>query len=103
MTQPASAAQRPRGSLARRMGLIAAAWIIVLLLGGGIALDRTLTSQVESNFDEQLEYILTAMISSAEIDPLGEVYFELRLGDQRFLEPGSGVYWQVSGGNSMPY
>ncbi|MEO0591807.1 MAG: HAMP domain-containing sensor histidine kinase, partial [Pseudomonadota bacterium] len=35
--------------------------------------------------------------------PLGEVYFELRLGDQRFLEPGSGVYWQVSGGNSMPY
>ncbi|MEL6737577.1 MAG: HAMP domain-containing sensor histidine kinase [Pseudomonadota bacterium] len=85
------------------MGLIAAAWITILLVGGGIALDRTLTSQVENNFDEQLEYILTAMISSAEIDPLGEVYFELRLGDQRFLEPGSGVYWQVSGGSSMPY
>ncbi|MEO0871182.1 MAG: histidine kinase, partial [Pseudomonadota bacterium] len=80
VTQPASDTQRPRGSLARRMGLIAAAWITVLLVGGGIALDRTLTSQVESNFDEQLEYILTAMISSAEIDPLGEVYFELRLG-----------------------
>ena len=85
------------------MGFIAAAWIIVLLLGGGLALDRTLTNQVENNFDEQLEYILTAMISSAEIDPLGEVYFELRLGDQRFLEPGSGVYWQVSGGTSIPY
>ncbi|MDY7097070.1 MAG: HAMP domain-containing sensor histidine kinase [Pseudomonadota bacterium] len=92
-----------RGSLARRMGLIAAGWIIVLLLGGGIALDRTLTAQVEDNFDEQLEYILTAMIASAEIDPLGEVYFNLRLGDQRFLEPGSGVYWQVSGGESLPY
>jgi signal transduction histidine kinase len=97
------AEQRPRGSLARRMGLIATGWIIVLLLGGGIALDRTLTAQVENNFDEQLEYILTAMISSAEIDPLGEVYFELRLGDQRFLEPGSGIYWQVSGGDSLPY
>ncbi|MEM9312052.1 MAG: HAMP domain-containing sensor histidine kinase, partial [Pseudomonadota bacterium] len=72
-------------------------------LGGGLALDRTLTAQVEDSFDEQLEYILTAMISSAEIDPLGEVYFELRLGDQRFLEPGSGVYWQVSGGTSIPY
>ncbi|MDJ0977149.1 MAG: HAMP domain-containing sensor histidine kinase [Erythrobacter sp.] len=85
------------------MGLIATGWIMVLLLGGGLALDRTLEGQVQDNFDEQLEYILTAMISSAEIDPLGDVYFELRLGDQRFLEPGSGVYWQVSGGSSLPY
>ncbi|MEO1489331.1 MAG: HAMP domain-containing sensor histidine kinase [Pseudomonadota bacterium] len=97
------AVAQPRASLARRMGLIATGWILVLLLGGGIALDRTLTSQVEDNFDEQLAYILTAMIASAEIDPFGEVYFNLRLGDQRFLEPGSGVYWQVSGGDSIPY
>ena len=100
---PQAEVAKPRASLARRMGLIATAWIIVLLLGGGIALDRTLVGQVQSNFDEQLEYILNAMISSAEIDPLGDVYFELRLGDQRFLEPGSGVYWQVSGGDSLPY
>ncbi|MGY6552502.1 MAG: sensor histidine kinase [Erythrobacter sp.] len=92
-----------RGSLARRMGLIAAAWISVLLLGGGIALERTLTVQVENNFDEQLEYILTAMIASAEIDPSGEVYFYRTLGDQRFLEPGSGLYWQISGGNYEPW
>jgi len=85
------------------MGFIAAGWISVLLLGGGIALDRTLTSQVENNFDEQLEYILTAMIASAEIDPFGEVFFQLRLGDQRFLEPGSGVYWQVTGDEFQPY
>ncbi len=100
-----SATSKPsrRGSLARRMGLIAAIWITVLLLGGGIALDRTLTNQVESSFDEQLEYILTAMIASAEIDPVGEVYFNLRLGDQRFLEPNSGLYYQVSGGTSIPY
>ena len=101
--QPAQERKRPRGSLARRMAFIATGWIIVLLLGGGIALDRTLTGQVQDNFDEQLEYILTAMIASAEIDPLGDVYFELRLGDQRFLTPGSGIYWQVSGGDSIPY
>lgn len=92
-----------RGSLARRMALIAAGWITVLLLGGGIALERTLTSQVEANFDEQLEYILTAMIASAEIDPSGEVYFYRTLGDQRFLEPGSGLYWQISGGDYQPW
>lgn len=85
------------------MGLIAAGWIFVLLLGGGIALERTLTTQVESNFDEQLNYILTAMIASAEIDASGEVYFYRTLGDQRFLEPGSGLYWQISGGDYEPW
>lgn len=91
-----------RASLARRMGLIAAGWIFVLLLGGGLALERTLTRQVEANFDEQLDYILTAMIASAEIDPFGEVWFYRALGDQRFLEPGSGLYWQISGGQFEP-
>ncbi len=85
------------------MGLIAAGWISVLLLGGGIALERTLTAQVEANFDEQLDYILTAMISSAEIDAFGEVNFYRTLGDQRFLEPGSGLYWQVSGAGHDPW
>ncbi len=94
---------QPRASLARRMGLIAAGWISVLLLGGGIALERTLTSQVEANFDEQLDYQLTAMIASAEIDASGEVWFYRTLGDQRFLEPGSGLYWQISGGNYEPW
>jgi len=92
--QPQSTRQ---GSLARRMGLTAAGWIAVLLLGGGLALDRTLTGLVERNFDEQLEYMLTAMVASAEIGPDGEVFFYRSLGDQRFLEPNSGLYWQISG------
>ncbi len=91
------------GSLARRMGLIAAGWIFMLLLVGGIALDRTLTSQVEQNFDNQLEYVLTALIASAEIDPQGDVYLYNELGDQRFFEPNSGVYWQVSGEGFAPF
>jgi signal transduction histidine kinase len=85
------------------MGLIAAGWIFILLLGGGLALERTLTAQVEANFDEQLDYQLTAMIASAEIDASGEVWFYRTLGDQRFLEPGSGLYWQISGGNFEPW
>jgi signal transduction histidine kinase len=76
---------------------IAALWIGVLLLAGGFALDRTLTNLVEKNFDDQLDYMLTAMIASAEIGPDGEVYFNRPLGDQRFLEPNSGLYWQISG------
>ncbi len=76
---------------------IAFAWILVLLLGGGIALDQTLTGLVTRNFDEQLGTTLTAMVTSAEVGPEGEIYFSRELGDQRFLEPGSGLYWQISG------
>jgi signal transduction histidine kinase len=85
------------GSLSRRMMIIAAGWITILLLLGGVALDRTLTNLVTRNFDNQLGYMLTAMIGSAEIGPDGEVFFNRPLGDQRFLEPNSGLYWQISG------
>lgn len=85
------------GSLARRMMLIAAGWIFILLLVGGVALERTLTSLVTRNFDEQLGYMLTGMVGSAEIGPDGEVFFNRPLGDQRFLEPNSGLYWQIRG------
>lgn len=85
------------GSLSQRMMLIAAGWITVLLLLGGLALDRTLTGLIIRNFDEQLGYMLTAMVGAAEIGPDGEVFFNRPLGDQRFLEPNSGLYWQISG------
>ncbi len=85
------------GSLSRRMMLIAAGWVSILLLLGGLALDRTLTGLVTRNFDDQLGYMLTAMVGSAEVGPDGEVFFNRPLGDQRFLEPNSGLYWQIKG------
>ncbi|WP_053556157.1 sensor histidine kinase [Sphingopyxis sp. 113P3] len=82
---------------------IAALWISVLLLGGGFALDRVLTGAITRNFDSGLEYVLIAMIRSSEIGPDGEVRLIQPLGDQRFLEPYSGLYWQISGGGQEPY
>jgi signal transduction histidine kinase len=76
---------------------IAAVWIMVLLTGGGFALDRVLTSAITTNFDDQLDYLLTSRVVSAELGPEGEVVFARELSDQRFLEPNSGLYWQVSG------
>ena len=90
------------GSLSRRMMLIAAGWITVLLLGGGVALDRTLSALITRQFDEQLNYTLTAMIASTEIGPEGEVYYNRPLGDQHFLEPNSGLYWQIDGPGHDP-
>lgn len=88
---------RHTGSLSRRMIGVAAAWIMILLTVGGIGLDRILVGAITENIDEQMEYVLTAMITSAEIGPDGEVFFNRPLGEQRFLEPNSGFYWQISG------
>ena len=105
-SQSASARRRAKthtGSLSQRMMMIAAVWIAILLLAGGLALDRTLTGFVTRNFDAQLGYTLTAMLGSTEIGPDGEVFFNRPLGDQRFMEPNSGLYWQVSGKNHEDY
>ena len=85
------------GSLTRRMIGVAAIWIGVLLLIGGYALDRVLTRTIENNFDQQLEYVLNAMIASSEVGPDNEVRFSRPPADQRFLEPYSGAYFQISG------
>ena len=108
-TAPATAAdekavaspKRPRvGSLTRRMIVVAAFWITALLLMGGFALDRVLSASIIQNFDDQLEYVLNAMIASSEIGPDGEVRFNRQPADQRFIEPYSGVYFQISGGGA---
>src|SRR3546814_11644121 len=85
------------GSLSRRMIGIAALWITLLLIGGGVALDRVLTDAVTRSFDEGLHYVLTAMISSAEIGPDGAVRLIRPLADQRFMEPTSVLYFHISG------
>ncbi len=92
-----------QGSLARRMGVIAAGWIFILLLGGGLALDSILTGQTRTNFDERLEYVLTSMVASTQIMPGGEVSFNRALGDQKYLEPGSGRYYQINGDGFEPW
>lgn len=109
MTDPAASTDqtpplaRTTGSLSRRMILIAAGWIMALLAGGGFALDRVLSSAITNNFDAQLEYVLTALVTTAEIGPEGEVIFNREPADQRFLEPYSGLYWQVSARNAESF
>ncbi len=95
--QPVPVTQQSTGSLSRRMIVTAAVWITLLLTIGGFALDRVLTNAVTRSFDDQLEYVLTALIASAEIGPEKEVRFNREPADQRFLESYSGLYWQVSG------
>ena len=98
--QPAAQApirRRRIGSLTRRMIGIAALWIGALLLIGGFALDRLLSKSIVDNFDNQLIFVLNSMIAASEIGPDGEVRFNRPPADQRFIEPYSGLYFQISG------
>ncbi len=91
------------GSLSRRLIIVATAWIIPLLLFGGWALDETITKSLQRNFDTQLKQYLDSMIGAAEIDEAGEVRFTRALGDQRFYEQYSGLYWQVNAPGRQPF
>jgi signal transduction histidine kinase len=84
------------GSLTRRIIGIAGIWILVLLGVGGYALDRVLTSAITNNFDDSLDYVLTSLIASSEIGPEGEVLLNRPPADQKFLEPYSGLYFQIT-------
>ena len=86
-----------RGSLTRRMIGIAAVWIAALLLLGGLGLDRVLSRSIVNSFDNQLTIILKGMVGASEIGPNGEVRFNRPPADQRFIEPYSGLYFQISG------
>jgi signal transduction histidine kinase len=85
------------GSLTRRIIGVAALWIAALLLIGGFALDRVLTRSIVDNFDTRLVRVLNSMIAASEIGPDGEVRFNRPPADQQFIEPYSGLYFQISG------
>jgi signal transduction histidine kinase len=98
--QPAAAKRPPRrrtGSLTRRIIGVAGLWIVALLLIGGFALDRVLTRSIVDNFDTQLVRVLNSMIGASDIGPDGEVRFTRPPADQQFIEPYSGLYFQISG------
>ncbi|HEY0111978.1 MAG TPA: ATP-binding protein [Allosphingosinicella sp.] len=90
------------GSLTRRMIGVSALWIALLLGVGGYGLDRVLINAITRNFDAQLEYVLTALLASAEIGPDGEAFLNRPPADQRFLEPYSGLYFQISAVDRRP-
>ena len=91
------------GSQTRRLLVSATAGIVAMLLAGGLVLDRVLAAALSGSFDTLMEQYLESMIGAAELGPGDAVRFTRPLGDQRFFEPYSGLYWQVSNQAEEPF
>lgn len=65
---------------------------------GGLPLDREQTGALTREIDQQLNRVLTEMIASTEVGPESDIFYNRPLSDERFMDPRSGLYWQISGG-----
>jgi len=88
-------------SLTVRLMLLAGLWVAATLVVGGIVLVGAFRDYVVEDFDARLEQILDHMVGASEIEA-GTLRFIRPIADQRFAEPYSGWYWQVSAEEDMP-
>ncbi len=93
---------RPK-SLTRRLVLAAGLWTLVGLGIGGFFLTSVFSDYVESAFDERLVSTIDSMVGASEVAPEGYVRFLRPLSDQKFVQPYSGLYWQVSNPDQEPF
>lgn len=93
---------RPK-SLTRRLLLAAGLWTLVGLGIGGFFLTSVFSDYVESSFDERLVSTIDSMVGASEMAPEGYVRFLRPLSDQKFVQPYSGLYWQVSNPDQEPF
>jgi len=82
-------------SLSLRLLLLAGLWILAALVAGGLVLQNAFRDYVVDDFDARLAEVLDHMVGASDIE-YGMVRFIRPIADQRFSEPYSGWYWQVS-------
>lgn len=92
-----SVATRPLIFGAIAMSLIGAALLALLTGPGGRPPGPTERALLTREYDRQINAALDLLIANAAVGPYGEVFLQFPTGDQRFLQPNSGRYWQISG------
>ncbi len=89
-------------SLTFRLLIAAGLWTVIGLFAGGLALSSSFRKYAVRNFDGHLSDTLDAMVGSIELSEDGTINLNRALGDQRFLQPYSGWYWQISAAGVEP-
>jgi signal transduction histidine kinase len=90
---------RPR-SLTARLVAGTAAWLLVGLAVGGVALSSAFRRAVEGAFEDRLDSLLLAVIGTLEAPPGGPMRVSAPIADPRFERAYSGWYWQVNDGDA---
>lgn len=100
---PSSTQGRPFWrSLSARLFFIALVWVALLLIGASIIFSQLFSDYLTGALDDRLEQYGQALIGAAQIDDAGQISFDRPLGQQRFVVPYSGFYWQVGSAEQAP-
>lgn len=83
-------------SLAFRLFVAAAAWVVVVLLVAGILLVSFYQHATERSFDERLHVYLKTLVADLAGADVGDRTAPGALGEPRFELPLSGWYWQIN-------
>jgi signal transduction histidine kinase len=89
-------------SLAFRLGALAAVWSILGLLAGVLVLSRVFRDSAERSFDNRLIADLDSVIAVTELDCDGTLVMPRPLAAERFFNPFTGWYWQISSNAKQP-
>jgi len=89
-------------SLAFRLGALAAVWSVVGLLAGVFVLSRVFRDSAERSFDNRLVADLDSVIAVTELDCAGTIVMPRPLAAERFFNPFTGWYWQISSNDKPP-
>jgi len=84
-----------RGSLARRLVVLAAIWSVPLLAGAGIVQTALFHQAAVSRFDDDLFDVANGLYASSTLDPDGGVDAPV-LTDSRATRVYSGKYWEIA-------
>lgn len=85
-----------RGSLLRRLSLLALGWGVILLAVGAVSLTAVFRQTVLTDLDNRQANIAEFLLIQLESTPDGGVVLTRDLLDPRFGQVFSGRYWQVS-------
>lgn len=85
-----------RGSLLRRLSLLALSWGLILLTVGAVSLTAVFRQTVLTDLDNRQANIAEFLLIQLEATPDGGVVLTRELLDPRFGQVFSGRYWQVS-------
>lgn len=83
-------------SLAFRLFVAAAAWIVVVLVVAGVVLLSFYQHATERSFDERLHVYLKTLVADIAGADVGDRTAPGAMGEPRFELPLSGWYWQIT-------